>query len=85
VAVWEERVTTAAQAWIEPAGGMVTNVAVLSTTALVTVQVPGALPDAADLVASLEGDVPTGVLVVVDAGVGERIDAGTVGGPAAGG
>ncbi|HWS58924.1 MAG TPA: TIGR00341 family protein [Actinotalea sp.] len=85
VALWSERIQTAAQAWVDPVGGRVTEVEVVSATVVVAVEVPGALPDVDELLASLEGQVPDGIAVVVDAGVGERVEAGVVGqGPTSG-
>lgn len=84
VALWAERVETAAQAWVEPAGGRVTDVTVVSRTVIVSVEIPGELPDADRLLNALEGEVPDGLVVTVDAGVGERIEAGVVGESAGG-
>lgn len=82
VAVWEERIHSAAEVWVEPVGGRVTDVTIVSYTAVVSVEVPDSLPDVEPLVTALEGEVPDGVLVVVDAGFGQQIDAGAVGIPA---
>lgn len=80
VAVWTQRVQDAAQVWVEQVpGGRVIDVDVQSTTAVVQVEAPGTLPDAAQLVTSLEGMVPDGIEVVVDGGVGQRVSAGIVG------
>ena len=48
---------------------------------VVSVVLPGSLPDATPLVDSLAGQVPNGVTIVVDAGVGEQVQAGVVGAP----
>lgn len=82
VAVWQQRIHTAAEAWVEPVGGRVTDVEIVSYTAVVSVEVPRSLPDVAPLLEALDGQVPDGVVVVVDAGIGEQVDAGTVGMPA---
>lgn len=80
VALWTERIQTAAEDWIaDVPGGRVVDVTVQSTKAVVHVEVPGDLPSTADLMAALDGQVPNGVAVVVDAGVGERIEAGVIG------
>jgi len=79
VALWGERIQTAAQEWVEPAGGRVTDVTLVSSTVVVAVEVPGALPDVDALLADLEDQVPHGITVLVDAGTGERVEAGVVG------
>jgi uncharacterized hydrophobic protein (TIGR00271 family) len=79
VAVWTERVQSAAATWIAPSDGRVTGVSVVSSKAVVSVVLPGTLPDATPLVDSLDGQVPNGVTIVVDAGVGEQVEAGVVG------
>jgi uncharacterized hydrophobic protein (TIGR00271 family) len=80
VAVWTQRVTEVAQEWLaEVPGGRLTDVTVTSATAIVDVQVPGDLPDTAPLLTALDGLIPAGISVVVDAGVGLRIDVGVVG------
>lgn len=81
VAVWTQRITDSAEAWIEPYDGRVTDVSVVSTTAVVSVTLPGPLPDTAPLIQDLEGKVLDGVTVVVDSGVGEQVQAGVVGLP----
>lgn len=79
VAMWTQRVWVAAETWVgDVPGGRVTDVTVASTTAVVAVEVPGDLPDVDLLLATLEGQVPSGVRVVVDAGLGQRIEAGVV-------
>lgn len=81
IAVWTHRVQDAATAWVEQVpGGRVVDVTVQSATAVVQVEAPGTLPDTSQLVASLAGQVPDGVEVVVDGGVGQRVTAGVVGG-----
>jgi len=80
VALWSERVYAATGVWLEPVGGRVAVAEVVSTTVVVAVEVPGALPDVATLLADLDGQVPDGVTVVVDVGQGERIEVGVVGG-----
>lgn len=80
VALWTERIQTAAEEWVaQVPGGRVVDVTVQSTTAVVEVEVPGDLPNTEDLIGSLVGRVPDGIEVVVDAGVGQRIDAGVIG------
>jgi uncharacterized hydrophobic protein (TIGR00271 family) len=81
VAVWEERIHTVAAQWIDQApGGRVVDVTFESRTAVIDVELPGTLPDTAELVAALAGKVPDGVEIVVDAGTGERLTAGLIGG-----
>lgn len=80
LAVWTERVTEAAQSWIEQApGGRVIDVTTQSTLMVVQVEAPGTLPDTDQLLAALDGRIPDGVEIVVDAGVGQRVSAGVVG------
>lgn len=80
VALWTQRVTDVAEEWLaDVAGGRLTDVTVTSATAIVDVQVPGNLPDTAPLLAALDGLIPAGISVVVDAGVGMRVDVGVVG------
>jgi uncharacterized hydrophobic protein (TIGR00271 family) len=81
LALWTERIDTAATAWVEPAGGRVVDISIVSATAVVDVEVPGNVPDVATLMASLDGQVPNGITVVVDVSAGERIAAGVVGQP----
>jgi len=54
-------------------------VTVTSATAVLEIEVPTAIPDPDPLMEALDGAIPTGVSVVIDAGVGQRVDAGTVG------
>lgn len=85
VEVWTQRVADAAEAWVaDVPGARVTDVTVVSRTAIIQVEAPDHLPDVEALLADLDGKVPDGVRVVVDAGLGERIDAGVVGSPGAG-
>lgn len=65
-------------------GARVTDVTVVLRTAIIQVEAPDHLPDVEALLADLDGKVPDGMRVVVDAGLGERIDAGVVGSPGAG-
>lgn len=80
IAAWTARVRTVAEEWVtsDPAG-RVTGVTVTSTTAVVQVEVSREVPDPAALLAALDGVVPDGISVVVDAGVGEWLEVGTVG------
>ncbi|MDX5399331.1 MAG: DUF389 domain-containing protein, partial [Actinomycetes bacterium] len=80
VALWTQRVTDVAEEWLADApGGRLTDVTVTSATAIVDVEVPGDLPDTGPLLAALDGLIPAGISVVVDAGVGQRVDVGVVG------
>ncbi|MGM0384471.1 MAG: TIGR00341 family protein [Actinomycetota bacterium] len=81
VAIWTQRVTAVAEEWLaDVPGGRLTDVTVTSATAILDIEVPGALPDTAALLAALDGSIPTGIKVVVDAGVGERVEVGVVDG-----
>ncbi|MFC7891940.1 TIGR00341 family protein [Streptomyces sp. NPDC057381] len=79
--VWTGRTKDVAQQWLadEP-GASVTSVDATSRTMYVHVRVPGALPPVESLLERLEGRIPDGIPVVVDASRGRRIDAGVVGG-----
>jgi uncharacterized hydrophobic protein (TIGR00271 family) len=81
VAIWTARVTSTAQSWAaqEP-GTLIEDVEVKGTTVVVHVLSPGKVPDPADLVSRLDGQVPQGVTIVVDASLGQEIEAGVVGG-----
>lgn len=80
VAVWTQRVTVVAEAWLaDVPGGRLTDVTVTSTTAVLEVELPGDLPDPAALLRALDGALPAGIRIVIDAGVGERVEAGVVG------
>ncbi|MFJ3827668.1 hypothetical protein ACIPWI_06825 [Streptomyces sp. NPDC090046] len=70
----------AAQKWLSDSpGAAVTSVDAQSRTLYVHVRSPGALPPVADLLDDLEGQVPDGVPIVVDAARGQQIIAGKVG------
>ncbi|WP_432135108.1 MULTISPECIES: TIGR00341 family protein [unclassified Streptomyces] len=78
--VWTGRTKDAAEQWLadEP-GASVTSVDATSRTMYVHVRVPGDLPPVQSLLDRLEGQIPDGIPVVVDASRGRRIDAGKVG------
>lgn len=79
--VWTGRTREAAQQWLadEP-GASVTSVDMNSRTMYIQVRNPGELPPVQSLLDRLEGQVPDGIPIVVDASRGRRIDAGEVGG-----
>lgn len=81
IAVWTQRVWDTAEAWIaQTPGGRLVDVEVTAFTAVVEVEWPdGSLPETEDLLDALDGQVPRGTQVVVDAGIGVRIEAGSVG------
>ncbi|WP_405440940.1 hypothetical protein OG373_27345 [Streptomyces avidinii] len=60
-------------------GAAVTGVGAQSRTFYVHVRSPGGLPPIEDLLADLEGQVPDGLPIVVDATRGQQIIAGKVG------
>ena len=81
VALWTQRVSNAAQAWVgQVPGARVTGVTVESRTAVVSIICPGDPPSVSELMKALDGQVPDGVQVMVDTSVGKQIDAGVVGG-----
>lgn len=80
VALWTQRISDTAQAWVgQVPGGRVTDVSVVSRTAVISIESPGDPPNVADLMKALDGQVPDGVRVLVDTSVGEEIEAGVVG------
>lgn len=81
ITAWEASISTVAAEWAGGArGDRVTDVTLSGSTIVVGVEVRGAVPDTAPLLAALEGAAPDGFTVVVDAGVGEWIEVGTLGG-----
>lgn len=82
IAVWTQRAATIAEDWLaDVPGGRLTDVTLSSATAVIQVEVPGDLPGTATLLDALDGAIPSGITVVIDAGVGQRVDVGVVGGP----
>ena len=80
LSIWTTRVETTADEWIASVpGASIDNVDVVSNTVYIQVQTPGDIPSAQDLVTSLEGQIPSGVPVVITTSVGQEIEAGTVG------
>ncbi|MGW0825291.1 TIGR00341 family protein [Streptomyces sp. NPDC002845] len=77
---WTGRAKDVAEQWLadEP-GASVTSVDAASRTMHIHVRVPGDLPPVEGLLDRLEGQIPDGVPIVVDAARGWRIDAGRVG------
>ncbi|WP_103512317.1 TIGR00341 family protein [Streptomyces sp. SM13] len=78
--VWTGRTRSVAQQWLadEP-GASVTRVDATSRTMYIHVRIPGDLPPVESLLEQLEGRIPDGIPVVVDASRGRRIEAGAVG------
>ena len=81
ITIWTGRVQTIAEQWIaqEP-GAFIDDVQVTSNRIDVTVQTPGNIPPVSDLMADLDGQIPTGLPVGVRTTLGREIDAGVVGG-----
>ena len=78
---WTARTKTAAEQWLSHSpGAAVTSVDAQSRTLYVHVRGPRDLPPIDDLLEDLEGQIPDGVHIVVDATRGEQIAAGEVGG-----
>jgi uncharacterized hydrophobic protein (TIGR00271 family) len=78
---WTSRTKNAAEKWLSHTpGASVTSVDTQSRTVYVHVRGPGDLPPVGDLLSDLEGQVPDGVPIVVDAVRGQQIAAGKVGG-----
>ncbi|WP_328341622.1 TIGR00341 family protein [Streptomyces violaceus] len=78
---WTGRTKDVAEQWLadEP-DASVTSVDAKSRTMYIHVRTPGELPPVESLLDRLEGRIPDGIPVVVDASRGRRIDAGKVGG-----
>jgi uncharacterized hydrophobic protein (TIGR00271 family) len=82
VALWTQRVSNAAQAWVgQVPGARVTGVTVESRTAVISIICPGETPSVSELMKTLDGQVPDGVQIMVDTSVGKQIDAGVIGEP----
>ncbi|MFE0642568.1 TIGR00341 family protein [Streptomyces sp. NPDC058877] len=79
--VWTGRTKAAAEQWLagDP-DATVTSVDATSRTMYIQVRTPGELPPLESLLDRLEGQIPDGIPVVVDASRGRRIDVGRVGG-----
>ncbi|WP_240124300.1 TIGR00341 family protein [Streptomyces sp. MUM 136J] len=78
---WTSRAKTAAEEWLaDSPGAEVTSVDAKSQTLYINVRVPGELPPVQTLLDDLQGQIPNGIPVVVDATRGRRVEAGTVGG-----
>ncbi|MCZ4603698.1 TIGR00341 family protein [Streptomyces sp. Lzd4kr] len=78
---WTGRTRDAAQQWLaEEPHASVTSVDANSRTMYIHVRTPGELPPVQSLLDRLDGRIPDGIPVVVDASRGRRIDAGKVGG-----
>lgn len=78
---WTARTWTAAESWLSNTpGAAVTGVDAQSRTFYIHVRSPGGLPPIDDLLHDLEGQLPDGVPIVVDATRGQQITAGEVGG-----
>ncbi|MFE7275157.1 TIGR00341 family protein [Streptomyces sp. NPDC057623] len=77
---WTDRTKDAAREWLaDEQGASVTSVDAESRTMYVHVRAPGDLPPVEPLLDRLDGQIPDGIPVVVDASRGRRIDAGRVG------
>lgn len=80
LSVLSERVETVAEEWLAGTpGASVAGVELVSHEIHVQVQTPGDLPPVDELLDSLEGQVPSGLPVVVVTSLGQRIEVGTVG------
>lgn len=81
LASWTSQTRSSAQRWLSHTpGAEVTSVEARSRTLYVHVRSPGGLPPISDLLSDLEGQIPNGVPIVVDATRGQQIVAGKVGG-----
>ncbi len=77
---WVGQTKDAAEQWLaEEPGASVTSVDAKSRTMYIRVRTPGDLPPVEFLLDRLQGRIPDGIPVVVDASRGRRIDAGVVG------
>ncbi|MEV7251871.1 DUF389 domain-containing protein [Streptomyces cyaneofuscatus] len=81
LANWTSQTRSSAQRWLSHTpGAEVISVEAQSRTLYVHVRSPGGLPPISDLLSALEGHVPNGIPIVVDATRGQQIQAGKVGG-----
>ncbi|MCD9899186.1 hypothetical protein LUR56_01625 [Streptomyces sp. MT29] len=81
LANWTSQTRSSAQKWLsDTPGAEVISVEAQSRTLYVHVRSPGGLPPISDLLSALEGHVPNGIPIVVDATRGQQIQAGKVGG-----
>ncbi|WP_236244782.1 TIGR00341 family protein [Streptomyces sp. CC210A] len=77
---WTGRAKAAAEDWLaDQPDASVTSVDAKSRTMYIQVRLPGDLPPVQGLLDRLDGQLPDGVPVVVDASRGRSIDAGRVG------
>jgi hypothetical protein len=80
ISVWTDRVQTVATQWVSQVpGASIDSIEVVSREVYVNVQTTGDLPPVDELTASLAGQIPDGIPVVVTTSLGEEIDAGVVG------
>lgn len=81
VTVWTARVHTASERWLAGSpGASIDDVVIHAHTAYITVRSPDPLPPEGELLTALEGEVPTGIRIVVESSLGEEQEIGTVGG-----
>lgn len=81
ITVWGQRIEAAADEWIASVpGASVEDVSFASHRAIVRVQTPDQLPPVENFVSRLDGKVPNGIPVVITTSLGQRIEAGVVGG-----
>lgn len=75
------RAEQTAKQWIQATPkATVSGVEFNGTDLVISVQTPGSLPPVDELITDLEDQLPTGIDVVVTTTLGERIEAGTLGG-----
>jgi uncharacterized hydrophobic protein (TIGR00271 family) len=80
MSVWTSRVETAAEEWVSAVpGAEVTGVDNRSTTFVIQVRTPSALPPTQDLLDALADELPARVDIVIETTTGERLDLGSVG------
>lgn len=79
ITTFEQRALTAAQAWAATIpGARITDVTIASNTLVVRLESPTYPADPTALAASLKGQVPGGLRVVVETGLGQQVDGGVV-------
>jgi uncharacterized hydrophobic protein (TIGR00271 family) len=79
VQTWSDRIQTAADEWLaQTPNAQVLDVEFNSTTATIDVLSPDDLPPTQELLDSLQGQVPSGIEIIIDGAQGERTIAGTV-------
>jgi uncharacterized hydrophobic protein (TIGR00271 family) len=80
VTIWTARVQTATEQWLaDSPGASIDDIVIHAHEAYITVRSPEPLPPSSELLELLEGQVPSGVRIIVESSLGEEQDIGAVG------